>query len=261
VSEWSADDELFSAVAALGDGVGAGADVRGQLTALCDSARLAFGAAAVSVARVTGDADAGLVYEAAAGEGADATVGLRLAAGVGIAGFVAATGQALALDRVSDDPRWAREVAESTGFVPTSLLVVPVTTDSDDVSGVLSVLDRTHRDGAEALALASSFAHQAGLLLPSIDVVARLGPMLLRAIADALDAGSSPEADGDVESAAERLAASLRRAADTDPGVDADLARTAARLTELRSRSSETRAAVERVLDELLALTEPRRRR
>ncbi len=257
MSDTSSDAELFSAVVALGDGVGVPADVRRQLTALCNSARLAFGAAAVSVARVLDDADGGLVYEASAGEGADAIVGVRLTSGVGIAGFVAATGQSLALDRVQDDPRFAREVAESTGFVPTSLLVVPVTTDSDDVLGVLSVLDRTHRDGVDALALASSFARQAGMLLPSIDLVARLGPMLLRALADALGtegAAASP-------SPSERLAASLRRAAESDAEVDADLARTAARLTELRSRSVETRAAVERVFDELLALTEPRRRR
>jgi hypothetical protein len=258
VSDRSSDAELFSAVAALGDRVGDPADTRRQLTALCDSARLAFAAAAVSIARVVDDADGtGLLYEAAAGEGADSIVGVRLASGVGIAGFVAATGQSLALDRVQDDPRWAQEVAESTGFVPTSLLVVPIANDSDELLGVLSVLDRTHRDGVEALALASSLARQAGLLLPSVDLVARLGPMLLRALADVL--GSDEGATN--TSASDRLAAALRHAAASDPGPDADLARTAARLTELRSRSSETRAAVERVLDELLFLTEPRRRR
>ena len=35
---------------------------------------------------------------------------MRLASGVGIAGFVAATGQSLALDRVRDDSLFAREV-------------------------------------------------------------------------------------------------------------------------------------------------------
>jgi hypothetical protein len=257
VSDSYSDAELFSAVAAVGDGVGIPTDTRRQLTALCDSARMAFGAAAVSIARVVDDADGtGLRYEASAGEGADAIVGVRLASGVGIAGFVAATGQSLALDRVQDDPRWAQDVAESTGFVPTSLLVVPITDDADELLGVLSVLDRTHRDGMEALALASSFARQASLLLPSVDLIARLGPMLLRALADVL--GSD---DGATSSASDRLAASLRDAAASDPGPDADLARIAGRLTELRSRSPETRAAVERVLDELLVLTEPRRRR
>ncbi len=257
MNDGSSDAELFSAVVALGDGVGVPADIRRQLTALCDSARLAFGAAAVSIARVVEDADgSGLRYEASAGEGADSIVGVRLESGVGVAGFVAATGQSLALDRVQDDPRWAQEVAESTGFVPTSLLVVPVTNDADELLGVLSVLDRTHRDGMEALALASSFARQAGLLLPSVNLVARLGPMLLHAIADVL--ATDDEA---TSSASDRLAAALRHAAATDPGPDADLARIAARLTELRSRSSETRTAVERVLDELLVLTEPRRRR
>jgi hypothetical protein len=195
-------------------------------------------------------------YEASAGEGADSIVGVRLASGVGIAGFVAATGQSLALDRVQDDPRWAQDVAESTGFVPTSLLVVPITDDAAELVGVLSVLDRTHRDGVEALSLASSFARQAGLLLPSVDLIARLGPMLLHALADVLGTD-----DAATSAASDRLAASLRHAAASDPGPDADLARIAARLTELRSRPSETRGAVERVLDELLVLTEPRRRR
>jgi hypothetical protein len=212
----------------------------------------------VSVARVVEDADGtGLRYEASAGEGADSIVGVRLASGVGIAGFVAATGQSLALDRVQDDPRWAQEVAESTGFVPTSLLVVPITNDTDELLGVLSVLDRTHRDGVEALALASSFARQAGLLLPSVDLVARLGPMLLLALADVLSSDDGTTSS----SASDRLAASLRSAAESNPDIDADIARTAARLAELRSRPADQRAAVERVLDELLLLTEPRRRR
>ena len=64
MNDGSSDAELFSAVVALGDGVGVPADIRRQLTALCDSARLAFGAAAVSIARVVEDAHgSGLRYE------------------------------------------------------------------------------------------------------------------------------------------------------------------------------------------------------
>jgi hypothetical protein len=60
---------------------------------------------------------------------------------VGVLGLQVALAIAcsLALDPVQDDPRWARHVAEWTGFVPTSLLVVPIIDDADELLGVLLV--------------------------------------------------------------------------------------------------------------------------
>jgi subtilisin family serine protease len=116
------------------------------LTAQCEAARRMASAAACSLAVVEADGRS-LRYVAASGRGAAAIIGTRLAVSTGIAGYVAASGQALEVGDVRDDPRFAADVAERTGFVPQSLLVLPLMGADDEVTAVLSILDRA----AEAL--------------------------------------------------------------------------------------------------------------
>jgi hypothetical protein len=118
---------------------------------MCAAIRTVTGAAAVSVAVVTDD---GLHYVSADGAGADEIVGTVLTGGRGLASFVAASGQSLAIGRVTSDPRFARDVAERTGYVPTAMLLVPVLDADGDVTAVLSVLDRASVSLGEADALA-----------------------------------------------------------------------------------------------------------
>ena len=127
------------------------------LTAVCAAARTVTGAAAVSIAVVTDD---GLRYVASDGAGADAIVGTVLTGGRGLGTFVAASGQALTIGRVESDLRFARDVAERTGYVPTAMLLVPILDLDGDVAGVLSVLDRAAAalGDADALAVAGRFA-------------------------------------------------------------------------------------------------------
>ena len=155
-------------------------DLTADLTAACTAARLAFGAGSVSIAVVT---PAGselpvdhLRYVAADGRGAEGILGVRLPAGKGIASYVAATGQALVVDHVVDDARFARDVAERTGYLPATLLAVPITDRDGQVLGVLSVLDRGNGAG-DALALGSAFA-------------ATVAPLMARATADPTAASS-----------------------------------------------------------------------
>jgi hypothetical protein len=103
-----------------------------------------FDAAAASIAltdRTTGE----LVYQAAWGAGAKEIVGVRLPAGVGIAGSVVAGGEGIAVPECRKDPRFAAQIAAGTGYVPNTMLVVPLKSTEGGVMGVLSVLDR--RDG------------------------------------------------------------------------------------------------------------------
>jgi len=223
----------------LGDVVGAE-----QLTALCRSARLAMSAAAVSVATVT---DAGLLYVAADGEGAGAIVGTTLPAGSGIAGYVAMSGQSLAVDRVTDDARFARDTAERTGYVPTAVLVVPVVDDVGDVVGVISVLDR-QQGAADALVLASSFAAQAALVIPALAARGRVARLLLDAVVDAAGAADPG------------LGPALRRALARPQAADDDLARAAALLADLRRLEPSVRARVVELMAEIASLATPRRR-
>jgi GAF domain-containing protein len=102
-----------------------------------------FNAAAASIGLVepgTGE----LVFRAAWGAGADDIVGVRLAPGVGLAGSVIASGEPLLVADCAQDPRFATQIAVNTGFVPRTMLIVPLKHDHETV-GVLSLLDR--RDG------------------------------------------------------------------------------------------------------------------
>ncbi len=126
----------------MNDDGSTGTDLSASTTGL-DAAsaliRAAYGAAAASIALVDDDA---LRYVAADGRGADVIVGTRLAAGRGIAGFVAATGQSVSVRDPSADPRFAHDVAAATGYVPSSILCLPVDHDGE-VIAVVSILDRT----------------------------------------------------------------------------------------------------------------------
>ncbi len=238
---------LTQQLAAIADGLGpvlAPMEQRAQLVELCALVRIATGAASVSIARLHDDE---LVYEAADGSGGDAITGVRLSTSRGIAGYVARTGQSLVVDQVQSDPRFARDVAERTGYVPNSLLVVPVVDGDDEVLGVVSVLDRTHGAG-DPLAVTSAAARVAAPLLATGTAVARLGPLLLRGIADAVAHDES------------RLAASLRRLADRVPEPDDELAAMAALLAEMRVLPASSQQAIGRLLREAITLATPRRR-
>ena len=68
-------------------------------------------------------------------------MGMTVATTQGIAGYVYSTGEALALSDVASDPRFDREAAERTGYMPRSIAAVPLVTD-DETVGVLQVLDK-----------------------------------------------------------------------------------------------------------------------
>lgn len=131
-------------------------DVSDLLDGLCDAARVSFGAESVSIAQVD-EAAGQLVYLSASGRGAEEVIGMLLPLGRGLAGYAAAAAEALAVDDVSQDPRFARDVAERIGYVPRSVLVAPIL-HGDEVLGVLSILDRTQPAGAASLDLAGRFA-------------------------------------------------------------------------------------------------------
>ena len=111
----------------------------------------------MSIARLHDDE---LVYEAADGAGGDAITGVRLPTSRGIAGYVARTGQSLVVDQVQSDPRFARDVAERVGYLPTSLIVVPVV-DDDELSSDVSRAD-SHATPTIAPSTTSTAATQIG---------------------------------------------------------------------------------------------------
>jgi signal transduction protein with GAF and PtsI domain len=114
------------------------------LRAIADAGAAALHVAAASIA-LHDPATNRLVFRAAAGPHGEGVIGVAIAPHEGIAGYVFSTGQPLALADVATDPRFERGTAERTGYVPRSLLAVPLV-DAEGIVGVMEWLDRI--DGA-----------------------------------------------------------------------------------------------------------------
>ena len=102
--------------------------------------RVLFDAAACSCALANPDG-AGLTFAAADGIGAAEVIGVEIPVGRGLVGWTAMSGQPVAVRDVRNDARFARDVAESTGYLPTTILAAPFSEASGEVVGVLEVLD------------------------------------------------------------------------------------------------------------------------
>jgi GAF domain-containing protein len=152
--------------ASLSAGVVASEESHAELLrSIVEVARSIFRARASSVFLLDEAADE-LVFEAVAGEGAQELVGRRFPSSTGIAGWVLVTRQPIVLEDVAQDPRFARDVAESTGYVPRGLMAVPLL-HGERVLGVLEVLDRPQqaRFTLEEMDLLGLFANQAAIAL------------------------------------------------------------------------------------------------
>jgi GAF domain-containing protein len=152
--------------AAIAAGVlGADEAHRALLQATVEVARAIFGAKAASVFLLDEEADE-LVFEAVAGEGEGELIGMRFPAGTGIAGWVLTTRQPLIVDDLSADTRWSRSAAESTGYVPKSMMAVPLLVE-ERALGVLNVLDRPEESRVKLreVDLLGLFANQAAIAL------------------------------------------------------------------------------------------------
>jgi GAF domain-containing protein len=155
--------DLRAAVAA--GALGSEESYRELLQAVVECARAIFGARASSVFLHDEETDE-LVFEAVAGEGAGELVGKRFPSSTGVAGWVLVTRQPLVIEELEQDPRFAREAAESTGFVPKGLMAVPLLHE-ERALGVLEVLDRPQqsRFSLEEMDLLGLFANQAAIAL------------------------------------------------------------------------------------------------
>jgi len=177
------------------------------LRSIAEAAVLVFGAEAASIAIHEPDTDR-LVIRVAAGRQGRGAIGLAFAASTGIAGYVFTTGQPLAVSDVTADPRFDRATAETTGYVPGSILAVPVLDDSGSI-GVLEVLDG-RAEGSNQLRdldLASIFARQAAVTIKAGRVERDTSELLRQALARL---SADPEADAAaIETAVSQIAVHL----------------------------------------------------
>jgi GAF domain-containing protein len=242
-------EDLWSELARTASSLGAALTPAGHdelLRSITAAAKDLFGAAACSLALLD-EEEEHLLFHVATGAGADEVVGLRVPVGRGVAGWVVTSGQPIAIADVRRDPRFASDVAQTTGYVPQSILAMPLQTERA-MLGVIEVLDRSSdgREDRRDMQLLGLFAEQAALAIENSRVFSDLGRMLLEAAADA--AG-----DGD-------LGAALRRAARDAPSPTAELAELGALFNELGRAGPDERRLAARIVSEILSYQRTRGR-
>jgi GAF domain-containing protein len=178
------------------EGSGGGAVLRSVVEATV----ALFDAEAASIA-LFDPATGRLVFEVAAGEQGQGVVGLSIAPDQGIAGYAFTTGQALAVSDVERDARFGRSVAERTGYVPRSIIAVPLLDDQGTI-GVLQVLDKRSAStfSLRDVELAGVFARQASVAIRTSRVERDVATLLASALrrlaaggaADAAGGGAAP---------------------------------------------------------------------
>jgi GAF domain-containing protein len=162
------------------------------LTSLAETALSLFGAEACSIALLDDEGEEEeepeLSFRVAVGRGAEAVHEMRIPASRGIAGFVLQAGQPIVVDDVHRDPRFAASFADVTGYVPTTIVAVPLETDRGTI-GVLEVLDPDGSSIATSrgMELVGHFATVAALALESANVFKTLGETLFSVAAEAVD--------------------------------------------------------------------------
>lgn len=189
---------------------------RSLLQSIVEVARSVFAAAAASVFLVDERSNE-LVFEAVSGEGEEELVGTRFPSGTGLAGWVVMSGQSLLVDDVSQSPQFARDAAESTGYVPRSIMAAPLIRNGECI-GVLEVLDRGSQPRGEL-----SDVELIGMLATEVTMGLEL-LVRLRWLAgeEAAEPTAGAAAAGDL--------ALLRRVAQRLPGAPEPIASTVSRL-------------------------------
>jgi signal transduction protein with GAF and PtsI domain len=147
----------------------AGAAVYDELLqSIIETARAIFAAQASSII-LYDEASDELVFRAATGAEGSSLIGRRFPAGEGIAGYVLRSRDPLILEDVTEDPRFARDIAESTGYVPRGLMAVPLLR-GERTLGVLQVLDRASSGFKLAeMDVLALFARQAAIALDIVE--------------------------------------------------------------------------------------------
>ena len=155
------------------------------------------------------------------------------------------SGEPIQVADVASDERFARDVAESTDYVPTTILAAPVVDAHGDIAGVIEVLDPAEpaasdrgvaaRDSGRDLAVLGLVATQLGSIIRLSALYDAVGTGLLRTLAD-------PEASGAFDEA-------LASVADPESGLA--LQGVAEAFRELAAAGPAAARMAERVLSEV----------
>jgi GAF domain-containing protein len=151
---------------------------RALLDGIVNAARRIFDAGAASILLLDHETNE-LVFQAATGGGD--VINMRLPAYQGIAGWVVMTGEPIAVGDVRRDPRWAKDFAATTGYIPQSIMAAPLIV-GEDVEGVLEVLDKASAAsfGLDDMDLLGLFARPAAIAVEQARMVTGIGGLLVK---------------------------------------------------------------------------------
>ena len=215
------------------------------LQSIVDAAARIFGAAAASIALVDEQREH-LEFKVSHGAGQDEIIGMRIPIDKGIAGYVAMTGQPLAISDVQRDARFNQSFAASTGYVPRSILATPLLS-GDRVLGVMEVLDKMAAPSfsIQDMELLGMFAHQAALAIDQSQQYEQINAALVRGLRELVSQGETLASQG--ETPVDEIAAALA-GDDAQPGAQ-DLLALAKLYNDISHLGEAERRACLRVLE------------
>ncbi len=155
----------------IGQAVTSTLDLEKTLTLVTDHTTRLMEVAAASVV-LRDNENKEVWFAAASGEGSKAVLGLRMALGQGIAGWVADSGEPIVVPDVYSDTRFFADVDKQSGFTTKSILCVPLKTKGYTI-GALEVMNK--KNGAfnqEDLSLLQALAIPAATAIENAQLYA-----------------------------------------------------------------------------------------
>lgn len=220
------------------------------LNSIVEAAARIFGAAAASILLVN-EADGVLEFKVQYGASDRSLVGTRIPLNQGIAGYVAMSGQPIAISDVAQDTRFNRDFAKSTGYVPKSILATPLMA-GERVLGVMEVLDKISAPsfGMQDMELLGLFARQAALAIDQAQGIENINEALVLSLKRL--AASDPEHPSE----------SLQSALDAKPeaGGQNDLLKLADLLNEFGRLGEAERETALKILEAFAEYSQNQRR-
>jgi GAF domain-containing protein len=153
------------------------------LKSIVETATRIFGAAAASI--LLADEEEGvLVFRVSTGDAGQGLVGRKFPSDKGIAGYVFMTGMPMATSNVKDDKRFNQDFAQSTGYVPDSILATPLTSSDDRIIGVMEILDKIEAASFDIrdMELAGIFAQQASMAIDQSQQIEKIEQALVQGL-------------------------------------------------------------------------------
>lgn len=162
------------------------------LQSIVEAAAKIFGAAAASILLVR-EAEEVLEFRVSTGEADHDLVGTKFPYDKGIAGYVFMTGNPIATSNVREDKRFNQDFAQSTGYVPNSILATPLISSDDRVIGVMEVLDKIDAKSFDMhdMELMGLFAQQAAMAIEQSQQIDAVQDTLVRALKRLIKADKS----------------------------------------------------------------------